>query len=391
MKAFLRRRGPTIAVAAVMFVAGGATVTTAQNLITSADIQNGTIRTVDLADNAVTSRKIANGHVRRPDIRNTAVNAPKILNGAVRRPKIANTAVNAAKIANGAVRRAKIANNAVNVAKIANGAVTRAKIANNAVNSAKIANGSIQIGDISAAARDALTAFSGVHWSVVDRGVIGNGDSDLASRAERRAGCSAVGNRKSRCPHGCAERQGGVRQSSRVLRRSRVRAHGDRLLRVHDRGEQRIAPNNMPSIAFEINPNLGTSPGVTFATTVYLPENGTPSAWTELDAVADDTTPGASPGLPGTTCDFNGPRCTLPSPGATSRRRGAHATIFTAQIGKGRDFAFSGAVDALRINNIVYDFEPTGVFETHAVNRPIPRICVTAFRCTLGENGDTNA
>ena len=39
------------------------------------------------------------------------------------------------------------------------------------------------------------------------------------------------------------------------------------------------------------------------------------------------------------------------------------ATLFTAQITKGRDYAFSGAVDALQINNVVYDFEPFGVSE----------------------------
>ena len=31
-------------------------------------------------------------------------------------------------------------------------------------------------------------------------------------------------------------------------------------------------------------------------------------------------------------------------------------------IGKGRDYAFSGAVDALRINDDVFDFEPFGVY-----------------------------
>ena len=33
---------------------------------------------------------------------------------------------------------------------------------------------------------------------------------------------------------------------------------------------------------------------------------------------------------------------------------------------KGTDFAYSGAVDALRINDTVYDFEPNGVFPTPA-------------------------
>ena len=42
------------------------------------------------------------------------------------------------------------------------------------------------------------------------------------------------------------------------------------------------------------------------------------------------------------------------------------ATILSAQITKGRDYAFTGAVDALQINNTVYDFEPFGVTESAA-------------------------
>jgi hypothetical protein len=34
---------------------------------------------------------------------------------------------------------------------------------------------------------------------------------------------------------------------------------------------------------------------------------------------------------------------------------------FSVQISKGRDFAFSGMVDGLRINDTLYDFEPFGV------------------------------
>ena len=41
-----------------------------------------------------------------------------------------------------------------------------------------------------------------------------------------------------------------------------------------------------------------------------------------------------------------------------------NATLYTVQISKGRDWAFSGAVDALQINNAVYDFEPFGVSQT---------------------------
>jgi hypothetical protein len=34
---------------------------------------------------------------------------------------------------------------------------------------------------------------------------------------------------------------------------------------------------------------------------------------------------------------------------------------YSVGISKGRDFAFSGAVDAFQFNGKTYDFEPTGV------------------------------
>ena len=39
----------------------------------------------------------------------------------------------------------------------------------------------------------------------------------------------------------------------------------------------------------------------------------------------------------------------------------ANASLVTVQFVKGRDFAFSGAVDNLIINDTAYDFEPFGV------------------------------
>ncbi|MFJ1606256.1 hypothetical protein ACIOHS_23185 [Streptomyces sp. NPDC088253] len=40
---------------------------------------------------------------------------------------------------------------------------------------------------------------------------------------------------------------------------------------------------------------------------------------------------------------------------------GAVPTIYTAAVGKGRDHLWAGAVDGLRINKYVYDFEADGV------------------------------
>ena len=66
----------------------------------------------------------------------------------------------------------------------------------------------------------------------------------------------------------------------------------------------------------------------------------------------------------GSKCDLNGTRCTFSELQDALDDGGDPATILSASITKGRDFAFGGAVDGLRINDTVYDFEETGVFTT---------------------------
>jgi hypothetical protein len=46
------------------------------------------------------------------------------------------------------------------------------------------------------------------------------------------------------------------------------------------------------------------------------------------------------------------------------RNECASTSVPHASITKGRDFAFNGAIDGLRIDDTVYDFEETGVFTT---------------------------
>jgi hypothetical protein len=190
----------------------------------------------------------------------------------------------------------------------------------------------------------------------VDRGVIGNGDSYL--RAGPGIPPSGVGSL-------------GLRTGSpddRAAFGNEIDFFGDPVsgltaigYSVFTTNENRSRGTNMPSIAFEINPNLETSPA-TFATIVYAPGNSAPSAWTEFDAVADTGPHWGITGQPGTVCDLNGARCTFAQLLDFLDDGAPEATIFTAQITKGRDFAFSGAVDNLIINDQVYDFEPFGVF-----------------------------
>lgn len=54
------------------------------------------------------------------------------------------------------------------------------------------------------------------------------------------------------------------------------------------------------------------------------------------------------------------PRCTFAQVKAFLAT-GTGAKIFSVVVAKGRDYAWQGAVDGLRINSTIYDFEPLGV------------------------------
>ncbi len=126
----------------------------------------------------------------------------------------------------------------------------------------------------------------------------------------------------------------------------------------------------MPSISIEIDPNVNGIPD-NFTTAVFVP-NVTLPGWSNF---IDATTTGLW-GLTGsdfaaTPCALNGPRCTWTQLQTYLDDGGAPATIYTVQITKGTDQAWAGAVDGLRINNTVYDFEENGVIAEPAPS-PMP-------------------
>jgi hypothetical protein len=397
MEGFLRRRGPTAIAVTLAFLAGGGAAVTAQNLITSADIKDGAVKTVDLANGAVNSNKIANQSVANADLANNAVGSAKIADGAVGTADIANGSVNSNKITNQSVANADLANNAVGSAKIADGAVGTADLANNAVNSAKvadgsitsadIANGTIQIGDISAAAQDELTGFAGANWGVMDRNVVNNGDAYLRAGPSHAAippsstqqdppfGVGSLGIRTG----GRDNATGGPSDDKAAFGNEVDFAH----MLVSDltavsffvyTTSENIAssPTNLPNISIEISARLDAVPGlVDFTTMVYEPPAQLPARWRKHDAVADQTPHWRLTGAEGdetecnqvTACTFTDLILALTADDATD---GEPAEIGTVGIAKGRDSAFSGAVDGLQINDTVYDFEPNGVFATPA-------------------------
>jgi hypothetical protein len=123
---------------------------------------------------------------------------------------------------------------------------------------------------------------------------------------------------------------------------------------------------NMPSITFEIDPNV-TGIDSNYSSLVYMPDNSPANAWSPyIDATSTGHWGLTGGKFAGTKCDINGARCTFAEMMAYLNDGGDPATILTAGITKGRDFAWSGAVDGLRINSTVFDFEETGVFARSA-------------------------
>ena len=93
---------------------------------------------------------------------------------------------------------------------------------------------------------------------------------------------------------------------------------------------------------------------------MFVATNAGSNTWTLVDAstAARWFFTGAAGTASGCT---QGTSCTL----ANAKTAFPDAQILTAQITKGTDaFNFSGAVDGLQINDVVFDFEPFGVSQT---------------------------
>jgi hypothetical protein len=133
---------------------------------------------------------------------------------------------------------------------------------------------------------------------------------------------------------------------------------------VYTTGENNAAPaDNMPSIAFEIDPNLADGkPQNNYTSLVFMPAKTASNAWSGYIDATETGLWGLSGGaFNGTPCSINGARCTFDEMMAYLDDGGEAATILTVAINKGRDFEFHGAVDGLRLNDDVVDFEETGV------------------------------
>ena len=119
----------------------------------------------------------------------------------------------------------------------------------------------------------------------------------------------------------------------------------------------RGGPGNMPNIRFEIDP-----PGaLTFSTMVWVPVPAAAADVNQWSGYIDATTTGVwfftgAFGAAPPVCSLAVP-CTF----AAAKAKASGGTVYSVLVGKGRDNMWIGAVDGLRLNNTITDFEANGV------------------------------
>lgn len=264
--------------------------------------------------------------------------------------------------------------------------ITSKDIKDNTVTSKDVKNESLKKGDLSQKAQNQLqgqqgppgpaggpATFSGPNWSIVDRNVIGNGDAFL------RAGPSAgpigpplgVGSLGIRTGSPDDKVAFGDQVDFIGMPVSDITTLGYSVYTTTENNAQ--GDPNLPSILFEIDPNLESTPSG-FSSMVFIPEHAFGNVWTTIDATNSGLWGLTGAAGVATGCDLNGTLCTWAELQNALDDGGNPAVVLTVQITKGRDFAFSGAVDALVIDDQMFDFEPLGVVEsatTPAIRRAL--------------------
>jgi hypothetical protein len=233
----------------------------------------------------------------------------------------------------------------------------------NTVKSVSIVDGQVAERDLAPVVQEKLNApkgggYTGKHWGTVHRNVIGAADAELgATSTVPTMGVGALN------LHTASATDKVAFGNEVDFKGMPVKDLGAVAFSVYTTGENNAKGNNMPSIQFEIKPNL-SSTDATYSSLVYLPKNGTASNWTTFNAITDPEKHWGLTGtkFSGTQCDINGSRCTWTEVLAYLNDGGDDAVIDAGvSISKGRDYAFSGAVDKLQFGGKTYDFEPDGV------------------------------
>jgi len=322
-----------------LLVAGGSA--TAASLITSSDIKNGTIKSEDIKDGYVKSSDIKNGAIKNEDIKKTAITMDRF---------------------------SKSTQNKINKAGTPGAA---------GATGAQGPAGPQGLKGDKGDKGDAGPTLSSGNWGVQNRNTIGSPSAFLRSGPST----PAVGPIPAQAPpFGTGSLNLVVSGTPTVPDAENEKAaYGNEVDFVGDSFQDLTAvgfhlyttvenidaggTDNLPSITLEVDPN---KEGVddNFASLVFFPEPIVPLRWSDyIDATTTGLWGGTGPPFTGTPCDINGTRCSFAALKAMLDDGGDPAIIATVAVSKGRDNSWQGAVDGLKINNTVYDFEETGVFE----------------------------
>lgn len=303
---------------------------------------------------------------------------------------VAGSLVTSAKIADGTIQNRDIADGTISLSRLSEG--TQALIrqhAKDGVNGRDGANGAggqdgargLQ-GQAGTAGNDGVNGVDGKdgvngvdgkdgrdgtdatiasgNWGIIDRNVIGSASAVL--RSGPGGAPLGTGSLNLSVADGASKIAFGNEADFAGLKISSINALG---FSVYQTGENAsISAANLPNISLEVNPGVA---GKTYSSLVYNPAPVQPSRWSTVDATqgagwyftnaAVAAATGCGQGAGQRFCTLDEIKTAAPD---------AYVT-YSLGIAKGRDSAWHGAVDAVRVNDRVFDFEETGV-SAHAAS-----------------------
>jgi hypothetical protein len=383
MKLRSMRRPAIVAVAsATVFAIGFGGSAAADAFITGKDVKNGSLSGADIKTNSITWSDIANGTVRGTEIRNGSIALQDMSDEALEDLVLGIL---------GVIEEIGTFQDVEDLQKVdvaIKGDVAKLQADLTAL-AAKVTAAEGTLADVvaeAAAINTKLTALTArvakledvalvnSKWGAVLRNVIGSADAQLRNGpfatnfgldAKPPVGNGSlelnIANAQSRTTYGNEVDWTGELVSSIGAPSFHVYTTGENMKKgpAGPDGKPTATPTNLPNISIEINPDIEGK--AAYSTLVFVPTK-TPNAgsWTKYEATdgywyltgADFRAAGL--------CGDN-QTCTLAE---VQDALGEDAAIYSVGIGKGRDYEFHGAVDALRIGNTQYDFEARGVIAT---------------------------
>lgn len=248
------------------------------------------------------------------------------------------------------------------------------------INGHNIRNGTIAHTKLTPTTRAVWNHSFGSHWGIIDRNTIGSAVADLRAGPY---GSFGVTGPSSRPPSGYGSLGIQVSDSAtsftppaeKVAFGNEVDFFGDPVsglsqvgFRVFQTGENAtINSRNMPNITLEINPHVVG--GDAYTSMVWAPAAAPVtnqwSGYLDATSTGDWTFTGTEGTVTScnqtTPCSFTAAKAAL-----VAFNDGTPASIYTVAVAKGRDHTWAGAVDNLRVNSKIYNFEPYGVRERNA-------------------------